>query len=235
MRPSVIGGLAVCLLSACPLEPLTITGFGVSSSVIRPGSTGRSPTVTLSVPGLRAQDATGLTALLNGVPVPIAATRDGELSISIPSGLKGDAAKFELWRSGELLTSRDIAALLAQGISGQSPTDGVTVRTNGETTSTTPVGSGGVTINITVPAGSTSGGGGTTTVVTTDGTGSTNAGSNSGTNTGTGASPTPSPTATPVPTPTPTATPTPAPTLVPVADQTPVPGGTGEVQGNVQF
>jgi hypothetical protein len=226
MRPWLILGLLSCLLSACPLEPLTVTGFGVSSSAIRPGSLGPGSTVSVTVPGLHTQDGAGLTALVNGTPVPIVSTRDGEVSIRLPAGLKGDAAKFELWRSGELLTSRDIAALLAQG-GGGSPTDGVTVRTNGETTSTTPLAGGTVTINITVPPGSTTGGGGTTTLVTTTGSGTT------GTDSGTTATPTPTPT--PVPTPTPTATPTPAPTLVPVADQTPVPPGTGEVTGNVQF
>jgi hypothetical protein len=235
MRPWLSWGLAALLLSACPLEPLTVTGFGVSSSAIKAGGIGNGSTVTLSVPGLRAQDASGLTAMLNGVPVPIATTRDGELAIKLPPGIKTDPAKFELWRNGELLTSRDIGAQLATGTglsaaSGLSPADAVTVRTNGEPTSTTTLGSGGVTINITMPAGSGSGG---TTVVTTGGS------SGSGSGSGSGATPTATPTSTPTPppepTPIPTPTPTPVPTLVPVADQTPVPGGTGEVQGNVQF
>jgi hypothetical protein len=229
MRPWIIWGTAACLVTGCPLEPLTVTGFGVSSSVIRPGSMGSGSLVTVSVPGIKGADTAGLTALLNGVPVPVVASRDGEVSIRMPPGWQGDVARFDLWRNGERITSRDIAALLAQGAK-VSPTDGVTVRTNGETTSTTPLGSGGVTINITVPAGSTTGGGGTT-VVTSGGTG-TGSGSGSGTPT---ASPTPVPTATPLPTPTPAVTPTPAPTLVPVVDQTPVPGGTGEVQGHVAF
>jgi hypothetical protein len=230
MRPWLIWGTVAWLISGCPLEPLTVTGFGVSSSVIRPGGTGSGSLVTVSVPGIRGTDTAGLTASLNGVPVPVVASRDGEVSIRMPAGWQGDVARFDLWRNGERVTSRDIAALLAQGAK-VSPTDSVTVRTNGETTSSTPVGSGGVTINITVPAGSTTGGGGTT-VVTSGGTDTGSGSGSSGTPT---ASPTPVPPATPVPTPTPAATPTPAPTLVPVADQTPVPGGTGEVQGHVQF
>lgn len=228
MRPWLILGLGSCLLSGCPLEPLTVTGFGVSASALRAGSLGTGATVSIAVPGLRSQDAGGLTALLNGTPVPVVATRDGEVSVRLPAGFKGDSATFQLWRSGELLTSRDIAAQLAQGdgvgSSGSlSPTDGVTVRTNGETTSTTPYGGGSVTINITVPGGGTTGSGGTTVVTTDTGNG------------GVSATPTPTATPTPAPTPSPSATPTPVPTLVPVADQTPVPPGTGEVTGHVQF
>ena len=223
------------LLCGCPLEPLTVTGFGVSSQIRPGGAASTGATVAVSVPGLQTKDASGLTAKINGVPVPILATTDGGVTVRLPPGQSMDTARFELWRNGEQVVNRDIAAQLAQGVGLTSPAPlspaapGPATATSGGTTVNTGTTGlpAGVNITINVPAGSTTSGNSAGSGVSVTGT----------------ATPTPVPTATagptptpvPDPTPTPVPTPTPLPTLVPVGDQTPVPPGTGEVQGNVAF
>lgn len=223
MRQWSILFLGVMVLTGCPLEPLRVAGFAPGVGM-RQASLSTSQ-VAVRVPGLSGQDAAGLQAMINGVPVPIVSTADGEVVLRMPPGYNGGEAVFELWRHGERIASRDIAAQLSSGIgvSHASPTGQTLASGMGGGTDRSSL-MGDINITITLPNGSGA-------AVVSDGTG------NNGNNGNASPSPTPSPSPSPSPTPTPNPDPTPTPsaTLVPVADQTPVPGGTGEVSGDVSF
>lgn len=221
--------IILLVATGCPLEPLRISSVGANDA-LKPASLAGAP-VAVRVPGLTSEDATGLQALLNGVPVPIVSTRDGEVVVRLPAGSNTERAQFELWRHGEQIVSRDIAAQVASSVGLTDSAHPLSPPPQGLNAYGSDRSSlvGDINIAITVPNGT---GSPTTTVISGDSGGGGGGG---------GATPTPTPTATvsatPTPTPTPTAqpTPTPTPTLVPVADQTPVPNGTGEVQGDVAF
>lgn len=216
--------LGSVLLLGCPLEPLRVAGY-TSGAGLRPGSLSTSQ-VAVRVPGLSGQDAAGLKALINGVPVPIVSTTDGEVVLRLPPGYSGGEAVFELWRHGERIASRDIAAQLDSGVGvshSSTPISSNQTLASGGSNDRSPL-VGDININITVPNGS-----GTGSIVVTDGNGS------NGNNGNGNASPSPTPSPSPSPSPTPNPTPTPSATLVPVADQTPVPNGVGEVSGDISF